>query len=65
MWRKVRKVFLFVVANVVMIFVHIQAFQSPIPWLAWLTISIHAYLTMWLIVFTLFRNNKQSKNENL
>jgi hypothetical protein len=65
MWSKVRKLFFFVILNITLVFIHIEAFQSPIPWLAWLTMAIHAYILMFIFVAKFFPNNKQSENENL
>jgi hypothetical protein len=47
--RLFKLVFLIGIANIVFILVHIEAFQSSIPWLSWLTIAIHIYLIAWFI----------------
>jgi hypothetical protein len=43
MWNKVRKVYLFLLINAVFLLIHVEAFQSNIPYLAWLTIAGHGY----------------------
>lgn len=64
MWRKAKKIYLFIILNVILIPAHVFAFQSPIPWLAWLSVALHIYVLMYFFVSTFFPNNKQSKNEN-
>lgn len=65
MWTKAKKIFLFIVANIVLVFAHTQAFQSPVPWLVWLSVAVHAYVLMYLFFATFFPHKKQSKNESL
>jgi len=60
MRSKITKIFLFVVINLMLVYTHIEAFQSSVPWLSWATIAMHVYLLMWVIVIVFF-NNKYKK----
>jgi hypothetical protein len=54
MWKSIRRIYTFVLINAVVSIAHIEAFQSSIPYLGWLTISFHVWILSIVVGLHLF-----------
>lgn len=51
MWTKLRKIYILLFVNAAACLVHIEAFQSPLPYLGLLSISLHVLILGYLAGF--------------
>lgn len=56
--KTLNTILLFIVANVALVILHINLFQSSIPFFAWVSMAAHFYLLTYILIRKLSKTNK-------